>query len=397
MNRYIDTPTNGDFSNTGKPIDPQNETVNPRSEMDPQIERQQKLLSLIAALPDKLLPDDSFHKDADGMFINPAEEIKTLLLADEARPFFNESSEEHADGTLDAASSRSCILDYVRTKKFAEAIQAHIKEIATLKSEGEIVVVDAGCGALPILSVIAAISSPRVNVIAIEKTENSVRSAELTIKKMGLENQIQVVSEDASTITLKKAADLIVSETLYSAFYEEPFVRIMGNLSPQMSEVGRTIPEKISVEVAVGASNLNSDQPIQVVSIPGMTILTRIPALQYSNVYTWKPGDHPDKLRLPFELDLDKVRAGQHDHVFARSNMLLKSGPGDEEIRLNPDESLITEAVWMFSVKNSILSDLEINPEWSQFKSWRSNIIYAPGCGSSLHISDYKRTNPENL
>jgi|GEM_PF-5606753 len=120
--------------------------------------RQELLLSLCKALPERLLYDQELPKTENGALLNPAARIYSLLLPEEAKKFIRQDHEIAEGGALDSISSSLCILDYVRTKKFTDGIKAQVKELERLRPEGEIQVVDAGCGALPILSMVAALS-----------------------------------------------------------------------------------------------------------------------------------------------------------------------------------------------------------------------------------------------
>lgn len=322
--------------------------------------RQKLLLSLCETLPERLLYDHELPKTDNGALLNPASRIYSLLLSEEAKKFIRQDHEAAEGGALDSISSSLCILDYVRTKKFTDGIRAQIKELEILKPEGEIHVVDAGCGSLPILSMVAALSSERVRVTALEQTTDSIESANLTVSHFGLSDKINIISADATKVQLTSRPDLVISETLYTGFYDEPFIQIMANLVPQMSEVGRTIPEKITVELGVGTSQVRDEPQTERLNVPGVSDLRRFPQIDFAPKFVWEPGTPPNNIEMEFSLPLDEIKAGQKDVVFFRTRMLIsKATEASPKIELTPDESYITESLCIFTLKNQALNASE--------------------------------------
>jgi precorrin-6B methylase 2 len=152
------------------------------------------------------------------------------------------------DGSLRAIESIKCLRDKIRTKMFLQGITDTIQNLS--RNSEEIYVCDAGCGALPILSIYAALSSPKVKVTAIELNPNSVEIAKRVVKGFHLEDQIEIIKTNAITYRSEKEIDLLVSETMHSGLIDEPIVQIMSNLTQYVKKNGEVLPKKVVVKSA---------------------------------------------------------------------------------------------------------------------------------------------------
>lgn len=186
-----------------------------------------------------------------GNAIAPSELLKLYLLSfvkDEAA--LHILADKAQGGTLSLLESARCITDETRTKKFLSAVRDAVAEVGK-SGVSTIEVIDAGCGAVPIQAIQAAISDPRVTVRAIEFNPASAAMARQIVEALGLEKQINVIEADATKYKPENKAHIIVSETLQAGLGGEPVVQILNNLRPHLNENGRMIPESVDIKIGL--------------------------------------------------------------------------------------------------------------------------------------------------
>jgi precorrin-6B methylase 2 len=160
--------------------------------------------------------------------------------------------EECPQGALTTQSSMICLRDSIRTKKFLLGVQEAVKKLEAEK-DGEISVCDAGCGAIPIQAIYAALCSERTKCTALELNPYSAEIARMVVDGSGLAGRIDVIQADAIEYKPEHAFDLVVSETMHSGLTEEPLVRIMSNLSRHVATGGMMLPSRVRVLAALGS------------------------------------------------------------------------------------------------------------------------------------------------
>ncbi|MFM2339751.1 MAG: hypothetical protein RLZZ360_387 [Candidatus Parcubacteria bacterium] len=147
--------------------------------------------------------------------------------------------------------------DEVRTKRFLMGIKEAVANLLTTKDN--ILVCDAGCGAIPILGIQAALQSPNVQVVCIESNPESVIMARECINAFNLGNQVLVIEGDAREYKPKREIDLVISETMDIGLLNEPMCDIMSSLKPFTSNDSIFIPEQVEVlATALTASDYDS-------------------------------------------------------------------------------------------------------------------------------------------
>lgn len=175
---------------------------------------------------------------------------------------------EMTAGMLNVYGALACLKEEKRTFPFLKAIRNRMKHLEEMR-DGDIEVVDFGCGALPIMGIMAALSSDRAKVICVEMNEVSAKMAGEVIEKHGLSDQITVVG-DASKHVHHSQIDLRISETMFAGLMDEPLVHILESTNNQMSEDGFTIPSRIIVEASlskVGYAPFDFTLPLQDVPV----------------------------------------------------------------------------------------------------------------------------------
>jgi len=153
-------------------------------------------------------------------------------------------------GALPLKNALGCMNEEERTSKFLQGLMMALTDLEA-KLDGDIEMLDAGCGPVPLFGSIAAILSDRVNVTCLELNEVSAAMARDIIDKLGLSDRVKVLVADATSYQHEKPVDLLISETMYSGLFYEPQIQIMRNLSPQVNEDGIVLPEWIAVDAAL--------------------------------------------------------------------------------------------------------------------------------------------------
>ena len=208
------------------------------------------------------------YSDRDqGNALAPSELLKLYLLSfvkDEAA--LHILVDKAQGGTLSLLESARCITDETRTKKFLSAVRDAVAEVGK-SGIPTIEVIDAGCGAVPIQAIQAAISDPRVMVTALMFNPASAAMARQIVEALGLEKQVKVIEADATKYKPENKAHIIVSETLQAGLGGEPVVQILNNLRPHLNENGRMIPESVDIKIGlVPLSEIrNSERKIRTV------------------------------------------------------------------------------------------------------------------------------------
>lgn len=151
--------------------------------------------------------------------------------------------------------------DYIRTKRFSLAVVESVNELANI-FEGDLHVVDAGCGPFALFGLIAACTNPRVSVTCIEIDPLSATVAQSFIEQLGLNDRVTIINGDATHLVLDRKAHLIISETMNSALQDEPLCAIIRNLQKYLVSGGLVIPEKIHLDLSFGVFSEDSIDPI---------------------------------------------------------------------------------------------------------------------------------------
>ena len=234
---------------------------------------------------------------------------------------------KQSDGSLTVLEGIQCLNDQVRTKRFLESVAMSIDKLA--ESKDQIHVVDAGCGAIPIFSIYAAMRSDKVHVTAIELNPNSLQIAQRLVNKLGLQNRITLVQGDATSYQPTEPIDLLVSETMHSGLTQEKIVPIMNNLVPKLNSDGIVLPG--AVKVKIGLASIQTYDQANEMAIFGNPHRYIIP--DWKDQIEFKPGE--DLQRICFELDTKDLTPGTY-FVSVSSEVQLPAG------NLGDFDSLIT-------------------------------------------------------
>jgi len=204
------------------------------------------------------------------------------------------------DGSLRVMEGIRCLRDKIRTKRFLLGIADAVQTLS--KDREEIYMCDAGCGAIPILSVYAALTSPKVKATCIEINPNSAKMARRIIRALNLENRINVIEDNAIKYSPDRTFDLLVSETMHSGLTAEPIVQIMHNLSSHVKPNGITLPSRIVVKAAQ-ISLEDYAAPKGFVKIYGS--LHHYVEPEWTDIAQYQPGDNLERISFTLPIPAD--------------------------------------------------------------------------------------------
>lgn len=232
------------------------------------------------------------------------------------------------DGSLRVMESIRCLRDKIRTKKFLAGVAEAVQNLE--KDREEIHVLDAGCGAIPVQAIYAALSSSKVHCTCIELNPNSAAMAKRVVAAFGLQERIKIVQTDAIKFQTEQGIDLLISETMHSGLTAEPMVQIMSNLAPQVNPEGIKLPNKVTVKAAfIKVSDYAN--PKGYVRIYGN--LHHYVEPTWITVTEYKPGDNLEQIN--FDLPTSDLEPGSYF-------VLLASEVDIGSQHLNLYQSLIT-------------------------------------------------------
>ena len=202
----------------------------------------------------------------------------------------------------------SCLRDVVRTKKFLQAIESIIE--SAHKDKNIVHVLDAGCGPFAVLGLFAALVSEKVHCTCLEVEPSSAIYARVFVEKMGLADRVKIILADATRFVPADEIkyDLIISETMFSAFLDEPIVEILNHLVRFKAENGQTLPG--SIDYMVGASEIKGRVEGEKLQYGSERNVAQEHGLDsWEKLFTWKPGDCLEQInfnaRVPEHLEGD--------------------------------------------------------------------------------------------
>ena len=209
-----------------------------------------------------------------------------------------------------------CLGDKIRTKKFLLAIKQAI-EVLERKVQGDIYVLDAGSGVIPVLSLYAAMCSKRVRCTALELNPNSYRIAKEFIESLGFQNRIDIEQADAIRYCPNGKVHLLVSETMRSSLNEEPMVQIMGNLSRYLATDGIILPSKVILKAGFLRYDKDEDRPRVIVN----NTIGLVVEPDWKENLTYNPYEEEPK-QINFSLNTNNMKPGTY-YVTIGSDIFL--------------------------------------------------------------------------
>ncbi len=257
-------------------------------------------------------------------------------------------------GVLSARNSiEVCLRDEIRSKLFLEGTSAAIAQLeATTENDRNIEVCDAGCGAIPVLAIYAALCSDRVHCTAIEMNPESARLANTFVEVFGLQNQIQVIEGDARKFRPAAQIDLLISETMDAGLAREPLVDIMSNLQPQVRDDGIILPNGVTVSATLvpRAVYVQAERFVRIAGLTYPVLSPYTPWVSWQKVANYKPGDELE--RIDVSLSTTGYPTGEY---FILVNSEVEIGPG---LRLREYQSLLSMPQTMLDSEKDIANGI---------------------------------------
>jgi hypothetical protein len=287
----------------------------------------------------ELIPDDGDDlRDFLWEGMRPINELAELL-----QNLSSKSKENFAQvGVIEPAETLRYLNDSVRTKKWITAEDHCLTHLIDTRLEtgkqDSLHVIDAGCGPVPVFAIWAALKDPRINVSAIELHPVSAQIARLVVNKMGLEDQITIVEEDARTWD-SKPFDLLVSETLDSGLTQESLHTIVGGLRPLQLPHGLIIPQQVSVDVKVVSRSEVENPERWIFQNKKFHPLT---SSTYKTVGSWHSDGQWDGIQNDrVSISISAEQNSQENYLCLSSTVLLCDIDG-KRLELRPEESFLT-------------------------------------------------------
>lgn len=310
---------------------------------------QKQFISALIALPERL----PYVSNLPRPYADPSEAIRRVFYGPSGFPELPTPSENSAItslGEFSVASSLRCLSDVVRTRRFAEGVVKAVSILGRRFPEGEIRVCEAGCGALPFMSLLAAVVEPRVTVTSLDVHGPSIALARATPFTLGVGERIRFLHEDARRYQPEKPFHLVISETMDSGLLQEPIAEILGNLRGHLLDGGIMIPEAMTLEAGLlRATDVEALHAGWV--LPYGALLTEVSPERFTASVSWRTKDALNALEFPFEgssPDLDDSIAIQTAVVVLGADHSFPAGTREgDPIVLTPRDSAITAPTFL--------------------------------------------------
>lgn len=189
---------------------------------------------------------------------NPLSVLELYLLSHVPQAALPDRDEEIEGAFTAVAGIRICLGDEVRSRLFLESVAEAVKQLEA-RDEDVIEVMDAGCGALGVMGIYAAVCSPRVHATLLELNPTSARMAQGVADSLGLGDRVKVIAADATQYVPKRLVDLLISETMNTALTAEPLVQVFSNLQPHVKPDGISLPTGVTVMAAAVSTQARAD------------------------------------------------------------------------------------------------------------------------------------------
>jgi precorrin-6B methylase 2 len=232
------------------------------------------------------------------------------------------------------ADSIRILRDQVRTKRFLQGVASSVQSLREQKGAEPIIVCDAGCGAIPILGLYAALQDESVEVICIEHNAEAAAVARTYIDILGLSNRMNVVTGDARSLMLSRPIDLLVSETMDVGLLNESMPEILNHLTQFMSPDSVIIPAEVEIlATAVPIEEYADAASFSVVDVDVSPIIDA----NWQTIHTYKAGEPSP------HIDADINLRGTHSECLVLLSTRVTVTPGTPVLDLN--ESRLTQAL----------------------------------------------------
>jgi len=199
---------------------------------------------------------------------------------------------------LAPSEAANCMLDTNRTVKFVRGLVGAIEEAQNRNPGERISILYAGCGPFATLSLpVTAIFTPDdIGFTVLDIHEASIQNAKRIIRLLGLRNYFdEYVCQNALDYFAthqEKKFDVIITETMASALFDEPQAAITTKAAPLLKKNGIFVPERIVIGVKLKVYKAVNADDFGHIPVGDIFTLTK----------DTKPDSFSPRLRANFEI-----------------------------------------------------------------------------------------------
>lgn len=164
---------------------------------------------------------------------------------------------------ISTAAAAHCLLEMKRTAIFLRGINKAIIQKLSQAADKPVRILYAGTGPYgPLLiPLLPLYNSTELKVDMLDMNRNSLIALHDLIRTLGLGKSIgDFYCTDATTFTVTKHYDIVISETMLACLKSEPQVAIMQHLIPQLEDDCIFIPEEISIDASLTNPKMETDR-----------------------------------------------------------------------------------------------------------------------------------------
>ncbi len=164
---------------------------------------------------------------------------------------------------ISTAAAAHCLLEMKRTSVFLRGINKAILSKKAERAGNPIRILYAGTGpyATLIVPLLTLYKPEDIIVDLLEINAKSLLAVQKVTDSLGLNAYIgEVYCADATTFTVSRSYDIVISETMLACLKSEPQVAIMQNLILQLSPETIFIPEEISIDASLTNPKMELDR-----------------------------------------------------------------------------------------------------------------------------------------
>jgi hypothetical protein len=164
---------------------------------------------------------------------------------------------------ISTAAAAHCLLEMKRTAVFLRGINKAIIQKLSQAADKPIRILYAGTGPYGTLltPLLPLYKSTDLKVDILDINRQSLIALHDLIGTLGLSKYVgDIFCTDATTFTVSKPYDIVISETMLACLRSEPQVAIMQNLIPQLTDDCIFIPEEISIDASLTNPKMEMDR-----------------------------------------------------------------------------------------------------------------------------------------
>jgi hypothetical protein len=164
---------------------------------------------------------------------------------------------------ISCAGAAHCLLEMKRTAVFLRGINKAITLKLTEVASKPIRILYAGTGpyGMLVIPLLPLYQPDELIVDLLDINPDSLAALQKLTGTLDLNDYIgEIYCTDATTFTIDKQYDIVISETMLACLKSEPQVAIMQNLIPQLADDCIFIPEQISIDASLVNPKMEMDR-----------------------------------------------------------------------------------------------------------------------------------------